>query len=132
MDVQVKYVLVSCLPVLLDYADSVSFCSLFDGYGDLFDDSVKVGDEFLWNFENGLVMFLRYNQRMPFIEGSYVQESHCLFVFVYKTGKRFFLRYLTECAWAFVQGTHRLSIFVLSFLGFVQCFKLETSGGICR
>ena len=58
---QVEYVLVSSLAVLLDYADSVSFRNLFDGDGDSFDDSVKVSDEFLWNFENGLIMFLRYN-----------------------------------------------------------------------
>ncbi len=104
---QVEYVLVSSLAVLLDDADSVSFRSVFDGDGDSFDDSVKVSDEFLWIFENDLIMFLRYDQRVPFIERSYVKESHHVFVFVNETGRRLFSRYLAECAWDIAQVSHR-------------------------
>ena len=70
MNMQVEYVLVSSLAVLLDDADSVSFRSLFDGDGDSFDDSVELSEEFLWNLKNGFVMFLRYNESVPFTERS--------------------------------------------------------------
>ena len=88
MNVQVKYLLTSSLSVLLNYADSVSFCSLLDGEGDSFDNSMEIGNLFLWNFVNGYVMFLRYNESVSFIEGSYVKESHHIFVFVNATGRR--------------------------------------------
>jgi hypothetical protein len=56
--VQVKYLLASSLPVLLEYADSIRFCSFFDCERDSFDNAVKVGVEFFWDFENSFVMLL--------------------------------------------------------------------------
>ena len=98
MDVQVKYLLASGFSVLLDYADSVSFCSLLDGEGGSFDNSMEVGNLFLWNFVNGFVVFLRYHESVPFIEGSYVKESHHIFVFVNATGRDLFSGYLAKDA----------------------------------
>jgi len=96
MDVQVKYFLTSSLSILLDYADSISFCSLLNGKGDSFDNSIEMGNEFLWNLKNSLVMFLRYNKSMSFTEGSYVKESHHIIVFVNQTGKGLFSSYLAK------------------------------------
>jgi hypothetical protein len=55
-----------------------------------------MGNKFLWNFENGYVMFLRYNKSVSLAEGSCVEESQHVFVFVNETGRRLFTGYLAK------------------------------------
>jgi len=92
MHVQVGYVLVGGFSVLLDYADSVSVCGFFDGYGYLLGDSVNVRVKLLWNIENVLVMRLRYDECVSLIQRSYVKERQDFFVFVNAVGRYLFLR----------------------------------------
>jgi hypothetical protein len=57
---------------------------------------MEMGHKFLWSFENGYVMFLRYNKSVSLVEGSYVEESQHVFVFVNETGRRLFTGYLAK------------------------------------
>ena len=98
MDMQVEYFLTSGFSVLLDYADSVCFGSLLNGEGDSFDDSVEMGNEFLWNLEDSRVMLLRDYEGMSFAEGSYVKKSHHTLVFVNQSGRGLFSGYLAKDA----------------------------------
>ena len=86
MHVQVGYVLVCGFSVLLNYADSVSVHSFFNGYGYLLGDSMNVSVKLLWRIENVFVMRFRYNESVSLVQWSYVKERHDFFIFIDTVG----------------------------------------------
>jgi hypothetical protein len=117
--VKVNYFLVGGFSVLLEYADAVSGCSLLYGYGDSFDNLVKMAEEFVWNFEYGLIMLVWDDEGVTFVEGSRVQEGDYFFVFVNEAGWGLFLSDFAKYARVMVRVGHRLN--TISVLPSLRC-----------